>query len=466
MNARQFKKLNEEVQEELEKERLIEQEKQRRQREFYLSQQGQRGIQLSTKIVHHYDKGGDNIYLNVVINHSQLQTFYPAPPPALPLLIGARPIIAEYNVTKTIPIIPKCSDYYCSVVRFSIPLDSIPLFIMPIIPNQIPTGSPPVTDPNLTPFIIGIRYNAVNYPVNLDYISRANPAIFPPPQQDQVTQVITPYYYVFSYAVLVDMLNAALLQALTASGILAALPAPPTLPLINPNVPFFYLDPVTNLMSLVYPPYFAYLTSPLTDVPTIFVNSLLKAYIDSFDYSFIGFDQPQGRDFQLLLSAPTPNEIYYPANFVLPPNATVAPIQAPIIFYRLMEEYSVLEYWSNLRKLLISTNTIPIAAESIPAANQTSTQVNVSYPILSDFVPNIEQSAGTSRTIAFYLPSAQYRLVDLIGDNSLQKVDLKVFWQDITGNLFPLFISANQQIEIKLGFFKKDLYKKSIEIAG
>lgn len=422
-------------------------------------QQNSPGMQLSTKYVNEDET--DNIYLNVVINHRNLTTFYPLipPPPPLntPYLIGASPEVAEFNATKTIPILNKCSDFYCSVIRFSIPLDTIPLFIMPIVPNQLAVP----TDPDLTPLLLGVRYLGLDYYVNLDYISRANPTLFPAPQQNLPAQVVTPYYYVYSYQVLIDMLNIALNTVLTASGILALLPAPPTPPLINPNLPYFYFDPLSNLISLVYPTYFASLTSPLTDVPTLFINSLLKNYLDSFDYSFIGFDQPHGRDFQFLLAAPTPDRIYYPPNFILPPNATVAPTQSPIIFYRLVQEYSGLQYWTSLRKLIISTNTIPIAAESIPAINNSS-DLNVSYPILSDFVPNIEGSAGTSRTIAFYLPDAQYRLVNLTGDNSLQKVDLKVFWQDLTGNLYPMTISANQQIEIKLGFFRKSLYKHKL----
>jgi len=424
-------------------------------------QQSSQGMQLETRFVNN-DNENDNIYLNVVIDHNNLVTFYPQIPPPppnnIPYLIGTAPQYAEYNTTKTIPILNKCSDYYCSVIRFSIPLDTIPLFIMPIVPNQFLAITPPGPDPDLTPLLLGVRYLGIDYYVNLDYISRGNPTVYPAPIQDQLTQVVTPYYYVYSYQVLIDMLNVALRTVLTASGILAALPAPPTPPLINPNLPYFYLDAETNLISLIYPIYFANLTAPLTDVPTIFINSLLKSYLDAFDFSFIGFDQPNGRDFQFLLTSPSPDKIFYPANFILPPNATAQPTQSPIIFYRVKQEYSSLQYWTSLRKLIISTNTIPIVAESIPAINQ-STDLNVSYPILSDFIPNIEGSAGTSRTIAFYLPDAQYRLVDLIGDNSLQKLDLKVFWQDLDGNLFPMTISANQQIDIKLGFFRKTLYK-------
>ncbi len=409
----------------------------------------------------------DNIYLNVVINHEGLTTTYPNGPTGTVVEVGAKDTNSEYDVTKTIPILDKCSDYYCSIVRFSIPLDTVPLMIMPIVPNQIRMGVPPHTDPNLTPLIIGIRFGGVNYSLNLEYVSRANPILFPPPEQDLPLQVITPYYFVFSYQVLIDMLNTALQQLLINSGIAALLPAPPTPPLINPNQPFFFLDPDTNLISLVYPKYFANITSPLTTLPVIFINSLLKNYLDSFDFFFFQFDQPQGRDFDFVLVEPTPDKIYYPPNFVLPANATAAPVQSPIIFYREEQEYSVLEYWSSLRKIIIATNTIPINTEYVPSPGlglNGNGGSNVSFPIISDFIPNIDQSAGISRSIAFYLPQAQYRLVDMISDNPLQKIDLKLFWQDIAGNLYPLTVSAFQQSEIKLGFFRKSLYKESLRL--
>ena len=82
----------------------------------------------------------------------------------------------------------------------------------------------------------------------------------------------------------------------------------------------------------------------------------------------------------------------------------------------------------------------------------------MSYPILTDFVPNISAAAGESRSIAYYVPTSQYRLVDLISTNPLQKIDIRIFWEDRDGNLYPLEISIFQQASLKLGFFKKSLY--------
>jgi len=99
----------------------------------------------------------DNIYYNVVINH---------PPPDYSELPYGAPaseadVDATYMITRDIPILGKASEYYVSVIRFDIPLDSVPIMIMPVVTPQIvpgSTGQVIPTDPNLTPFIVGIQW--------------------------------------------------------------------------------------------------------------------------------------------------------------------------------------------------------------------------------------------------------------------------------------------------------------------
>ena len=86
----------------------------------------------------------DNVYLNVVIDHP-IPIYNTGLVP--PLIVNSFGVPAEYNVTKTLPIIDKASDFYCSIIRFDIPFNSIPLFIMPIVANQ--------SNANLTPMVIG-----------------------------------------------------------------------------------------------------------------------------------------------------------------------------------------------------------------------------------------------------------------------------------------------------------------------
>lgn len=148
--------------------------------------------------------GIDNIYVNVDFNNTDPNDIVPTP--------------AVFNATKTIPILDKANDYFCSVIRFDIPLDQIPIFIMPVNMNQaIPR------DPTQTPFIIGIQYGVNTNPST--YFSQ-NVFYFPqnsytaPSQNDpNKVQIITPYYYVNNYQVLIDMINISLKLAINASGV-------------------------------------------------------------------------------------------------------------------------------------------------------------------------------------------------------------------------------------------------------
>lgn len=377
----------------------------------------------------------DNVYVNVVFDHDDNN--------------GNQPSSAEYKVTKTIPILRKCSDYYCSVIRFTIPLNFIPLFIMPIVPNQ--------GDADLSPLIIGITYLGINYPVNVIY----NPdnTLSPPSQLGHLTQVITPYYYVYSIQNLLNNINIALAAAITASGLKAILDAIPA------KCPWFTFDPVSKLISLIVPTIF---TNPTVGPElSIFTNAQLSEYLQGFQKLQIGFNQPQGNDFIFVLNAvsfppsiapsynpyPQSDKAFYPIPAGGPdPSGTYT-------YYKFTQEYVTSQFISSLRKILIVTNSIPIISEYVPS-NDNNSGVSTILPIISDFVPQLELP-GQSRSLAYYVPTTQYRLADMVSNEQLNTIDLKIYWQDTDLNIYPLFLSVYQQASVKIGFFKKELYKSS-----
>lgn len=376
-------------------------------------------------------QNADNVYVNVTFNHDDTQGNVPTP--------------AEYRVTKTIPILDKCDNYFCSVIRFDIPLNGTPLFIMPIVPNQ--------ADPDLTPLIIGITYLGVDYPVNLVYIADN---IFNAPIQNQPSQVITPYYFVYSFQTLINAINIALAEAVSLSGVKAVLDG------LGQKTPWFYFDPVNQLISLIVPKLF---TDPtvLPGKPLIYVNAQLSNYLEAFKKSQVGYNQPNGHDFVFLLDFPSfPAQPFPSYNPYPQSDKAFYPIPAGGLdpagvytYYKFTQEYNAMQFWSSLRKIVITTTSIPIVTEYTPTNDS---GISSTLPIITDFTPQIEL-AGQSRSIAYYVPTSQYRLVDLKSSEQLNTIDLKIYWQDRNSNLFPLLITTGQQASIKLGFFKKSLYK-------
>ena len=439
--------------------RESENERQLRLSPYYLSQQQQKGYQITQTRIEGIERTEDNVYVNVVLDHPDA-TYITIPNPNPPLTAityvpNGDPVASDYGVTKTEPILLNCSEYYCSVIRFTIPLDQVPLLICPIVPNQ--------ANSNLTPLIIGIQNGLDNIPgsyfsSNLIYFADNN---FPPPPQNQPVQVITPYYFINSYQILVNMINTALATSYVVSGLAAA----------NPGLlpPYFEYNPVTDLFSLIVPAFLTGQIAPPPGFPRIYMNDALATFLFSFVLKSNVTNEssnihPFGNDYFFILERSISYQ-FYPPGVTVP--ATTAPPNLPAIslYYKYTQEYSIIEYWTSLRKIIIISNTIPVKNEYVPATNNVNNAgisdqsgVNVSYPILTDFVPNISSTAGDSRSIAYYVPQSQYRLVDLISTNPLQKIDIRIFWQDREGNLYPLLLSLFQQASLKIGFFKKNLY--------
>ena len=347
----------------------------------------------------------DNIYLNVTFNHDSRYGNAPSP--------------AVYNVTKNTPIINKCNDYYCSVIRFDIPLDQIPLFIMP---------SAGEANINITPLKIGIFANDGTLATeNIIFIPNG-PFIVPSPQQSATS----PYFYVFSIDHLIDMVN----NALAAAYVIAY----PGHTLIN--CPFFNYDPTTELISINYPD--GFITNVNTRVSYIIMNNELSTFLDGFYTKSNGDNNANGSDYEFIFDGMTIN-LYQDIN--------------GIEYYKNTQEYNVVPMWAQLRKIVIVTSSIPTFPEYVQLNSNLGN--NTSLRIVTDFVLSFNQ-AGESRSLAVYNSTSQYRLIDLLSDSSLYTIDLQIFWIDRLGNTLPLMISVYQQASIKMAFLKKDLYKKTM----
>jgi minor capsid protein V18/V19 len=375
----------------------------------------------------------DNVYLNVVMNGTTPTN--PIGGPSGTTLINEDNLPGVYDVTKTTPILDKCSDYYASIIRFEIPLNTVPITICPIVPNQ--------SNPNQTPLVFGISYNGTD---NSAFVIWTPNNDSPAPLQNQPFQVITDYYFIYFYDLFINMANTTLSLLWTNSGLAALFPT--LLP------PYFLFDPETRLLNLIVPACFVTLTAPAATIPILWMNESSIRFYDAFPTFFNGLNQPNGRDFDFYLSQFINKQKYVFNGTSANPNDPSIP--SPVVYYRFEQDYETIFIWSSLRRIIVSTNTIPITNEYVPAQNNSG--LNNSFPIISDYIPNINLP-GESRGIAYYYPQSQYRLCDMISNIPLQKIDLKIFWEDTNSNLYPLDISTGQQASIKLAFIRKSLYK-------
>ena len=354
----------------------------------------------------------DNIYLNVSITNPVSG-------------ISAYPLESQavYDENLTIPVLSNPSEYYCSIFRFSMPLDTIPIFRFPVNFSQ--------NNPNISDLIIGINNDGL-FTQPIVYVA-ANNLIAPAPGASSpffsLTQAASPYYFIYSVQQFITMINTALNLAFVAAG------SP------GGTAPFYIYTATTQLISLIVTAGF------IASGATIIMNAYLKTYLDSFPfkYTLLPSNNPL-----------VPGLFYYTQDLSTIPYGQTSP-------YRFDEEYNALDLWFDIRKIIITTSSIPIVQEASPST-VAITNVNGAgnyLPIITDFVVSYNNIQDVS-SILVYNPTSQYRLIDMYSNSPISRINLAFYWQSENGNLFPVFLSPGQTITVKIGFLKKELYKHSL----
>jgi hypothetical protein len=300
--------------------------------------------------------------------------------------------------------------------------------------------------------IIGVSYGGTDYPLNLTYYTEnINYSV---PIQNSPIQIITPYYYIYHFQVLINMINIALASchANFFSSLTTFLP------------PYFTLDPITNLLNLIVDQnYTGTLTGSVTSQPFIFMNEALYNYLFSFPTYFLGNNQINGKEYIFNLNNVSPHgtvtppiKVYTKNNQIYNYNyGTLTPPSPQPVYYQITQEYSIFQYWCSLRRIVITCGNIPINQEYVSILRDPGS--NASFPILTDFIPPLDQNFD-SRSIAYYVPPGQYRLIDMNSNDSLQHIDMRILWVDTNDNVYPLELPIFQKASVKLAFFKKCLY--------
>jgi hypothetical protein len=416
----------------------------------------------------------DIIYYNIIITG------------ASPITNNASvvPVLAEFEENRVQAIVDKMSDYYMSVVRFSIDGTNVPIFICPVIPN--PNDS---TDVNFTPFIVTLSCNGVDYTQNLRYyteVANLNPT--PPTMYGQDNS--KNYYYIYQYTTFINMLNNAINicfnNLVAANTQYTGKPKPyfqynKTLQLIEYIVPNIIINSMNTYLTQYVQPISPTDTNKLIGTPIIpqpvntiylYMNEQLYQYyngIEAYEY-----ESNATKTFLMTARDLLNNYYYYPQNLTnspstqimtsftntYPPYTSASYTSTPEYFIN-KQEYNIIQLWNSISGIVLLTSSIPVQAEYVPSSAYTNAQGNSGVasfrPILTDFVPNLERAGEVSSKYIYY--PTQYRFIQLLSDLPLTKFDVKMYWQDQKQKLYPLYISYNQSNTIKFMFIRKSLIK-------
>lgn len=114
-----------------------------------------------------------------------------------------------------------------------------------------------------------------------------------------------------------------------------------------------------------------------------------------------------------------------------------------------------LNVWSKVRKIILVSN-LPTKNEYLNTiTGSQSSGVNVvNFPILTDF--NVELPSEVGRTSQIiYVPTAEYRRVDMVSQSPINNIQIQFYWTDISGKFYPLNLGPKDNCSLKLLFEKK-----------
>lgn len=401
----------------------------------------------------YYNNGKDHIYYNIEISNSVNKNGNKDP----------RGIPASYSENLTQPIINNPSDYYLTILRFTIPGSGIPILTMDIQPNQ--------PDINLTPYSFTLNYNNIHIQKFIMFKNWNNQNLPRPPNPIRAND---PYYFIFEYNIMIQMMNTALKEAFNE---LVAAVAPAVLPVTEP--PFFIYDETTQLISIIAQKNYSPILAGEETVKIYANTALYTRFLSSLFVQFDGYNKNDGRNYHILFPPVQVTTISdtidilpkYNDSFVSGANPTqmygnryyTGSVNNPPEYLINTQEYNTIQYWNSFKKIVFTTNLIPIQSEYVPSSSTSGNNHTVGTvafrPILTDYEPLLS-AAGDCRSELQYFNQGEYRLVDLISTSPLQKIDIQVYWEDFDNNLYPVMIASNQLATIKMLFVKKDLFLK------
>lgn len=336
----------------------------------------------------------------------------------------------DFEETRTGDFIKNPSDYYISIIRFSLMSPSLPVFI-----PQIKLGQ---SDPNLTIYKMSISFDngvdpVINATMPISYQPSDLSEIAPSPPSTQ-QDVSNRYYHVLNYESWVQNMNHTLDQLVSN----AFLPAQYTIS------PFFRFHGDTNMISLHIPEIWTgkvklFFNSPLQSLLTIFSYTKypITGYLNQVDMvyevqtSILGYDELDTVNtfsYKILKGENSPTSLWNPIQSIvfetsrLPVHKTFSGV--PNI-YNSDVELNSQGYNNNLTSIL--------------------TDFSVAFSELNTYKPNID-----------YIPSGEYRLDDISTSGSLKSIHLNVYWKDKFGNLNKFLLAPNCSASLKIMFRRKD----------
>lgn len=341
---------------------------------------------------------------------------------------------ATFDQTRANAIINRARDYYMSVIRFRVPLYTVPVMIWPVELGQ--------TDPLVSSMQIGLSYenldelppiNRRTYFTNVVLIPRnffEPPVVLAPFEKQPNTQ----YLWVYDYENVIASINE-ILRTLTIQLVDDVNSTNPGFFPADIAKPFINWDPTSKLF------YFETLFDYFVEQPELGTaqDPVIEIFWNtSFQRYFTGF----------------PVQSITDGRYGVPWNPRRLIIEKynndPVEFDITTQNYPTVDTWTPMRVLLFESNISAIKGEL--------TTLDSSFKkILVDAIP--DEFFAEPRNDYVYFPNNNTRLVDIIDNSDVKKIQFLVKWLDIYGYEHVLYVPPYSFLNIKILFQKKSLKK-------
>lgn len=191
-------------------------------------------------------------------------------------------------------------------------------------------------------------------------------------------------------------------------------------------------------------------------------NNSFKVYFNPSLYNILPFPS-----FYSTIPTFSPTEYYYQVNIAnsLAKQSSNYVEGVKKNFLSATTEFSPLSLMCPIRNIYFTTNLLPIEPMlTQPPKGLGDTSLSGSNSgdpgitnILTDFEVAVTPTNNYNGEIA-YLPSSEYRWVDMTQGVNLNKLDLAAYWKDKYGNSYPIYLPVNCAADIKLLFRSKRFF--------
>ena len=354
---------------------------------------------------------------------------------------GAAQQPLRFTETRSKPLVESSGDYSLSIVRFELDTYSLPTWIAEVVHanntdvNKMIESITLELDDNGTLTTAG--------PYNLTWIPTNKHAAVPSSVQ-KLQEPAHEYYYSNSFRHYCDLVNNTFETLTTALKTSVG----PTLNDLSP--PKMIWNEQTQCAEIIGQRIFY--NESVTSHVNIYFNRQLYGRLSSFP-AMANLNATQGKDYKILMKSDYGNNVVsLVSHGVIGPGPESSD---GVYFIKTCQEYSTISNWCAVAAVVFTTNTLPIVStqQSEPMIYDNGAALNVGVP--QNFVQVISDMSTNEmcyKPNLIYVPSAEYRMIDMFGDNSISTFDINVFWKDKRGNLIPFTLQSGASASIKILF--------------